>query len=139
MIEAQMAANQNSTRTLLAIIAFAFCGVCCGGPTLLYIVVSRDIVARREAPATPEPLAAGELLEWFQNNRPTQPFVWHDKTRDKVDFRGTVKEVNIGSELRIASTSDKFRTRVQDLKPRYGEVYQKKWGKSSAGIPRRAR
>lgn len=126
--------SAGSGRRVLVIVALTLgsvCLVCCGGPTIAYLAVKSAITSWMEAPATSEPLSPNELVRWYQENKPTQPFVLHDPTRDKVDLIGTVLETNSGVQLRVPSSADEFRQLVKDLDNQWKEKEQyQRYGKA---------
>ncbi|WDI43010.1 hypothetical protein [Bremerella sp. P1] len=115
--------SRNTGRWVLIVIGIILATtlvVCCGAPLTLYYTLQ----ARQEAPVTPEPLEPRELLDWFRHNAPDQPFVFHDETRDNVDLRGKILEINRGSALRTPSTSEDYRKRIDEMKPMFAERYK---------------
>lgn len=76
-----------------------------------------------EPSATAVPLRPRELLDWYRRHQPDQPFVYHDETLDNVDLRGTILEINLGSDLRVASTADKYRKRVEEMDAMFAQRY----------------
>jgi hypothetical protein len=100
---------------------------CCGGPTVFYFVVKNSVASWIESATTPQQFTANELFDWHSANRPSQPFVLHDKTRDKVDLVGTILEANSGPNLRIASMSENHRVKLEDLEAHQQERYED-WG-----------